>query len=373
MNTIRILAAAICLMAAGIAAQAQQTINASTLQLGKAESEPGHPQYLLNRCGIKLLKSKYVTQHNILRDQQPQEAPLPMKQYCDVIHFSGKAKKLRPIIKSFNDAFAHHCADSACYRCVTFNSGDKARAWKLIYGDSPEAYVEIGSTTSNQMNYTFACFTDLGWPDYRTCYAIEWYDTGKTIFGRFIKTYARIPQPETSSNEDGLWPGSISEQIRVINKEREKRQREWSRILSETSGINGLEILGDSTIAVNGKVVARIGQETPFDFFGSQPSSDRYLRSFNILSQQFLQEETVDPGNLAALSIYTLLKEAATAKALSDDERSVVCSQLKELMKYCESRCESYAGQAPTVSIHNYYSTSRDYFRLAIKVLGGKP
>ncbi len=59
---------------------------------------------------------------------------------------------------------------------------------------------------------------------------------------------------------------------------------------------------------------------------------------------------------------------------LSADERELLCLQLNELIEFCDSQTDSLHKSDKTgTAVRNYYTISRAYFRLAFKVLRGKP
>lgn len=149
-------------------------------------------------------EGKVTINRSIRVDGNPR-ANVPYKtSVCEIntfaIHKPDKkgtyVRKLGDHVRDIAEAIQAEASNPDCYRIVSYCWPNRTQRsqWKLIYGDDPSQYVTLGENPGK--NYIFACFRDRLNPDYRWCYALEWwwYDQKQDIFGRYMKFYAKIPE-----------------------------------------------------------------------------------------------------------------------------------------------------------------------------------
>ncbi len=253
--------------------------------------------------------------------------------YLEVYTFTIK-KKYSSLINDVEAAMLSQKSNPACYRLEHYspNSHEKPRALAIVYGQNAENKIEIGKYQAN--NYTIVNLADQSAEaagQYRTCYAIEWSDINKTIQGRIIISYARIPSLATNIPTTPYYATQSPDNI-------------------------DLSFVTDTVVALS-------GQYFPYDLLREGKlafPTELFLKGeplpiINALMGA-LRESDAEDQPLVASILYRVIKDAVANHLFSDAERKMLISQLERMI--------------PAVSPNDTrYQTAIDYLRLSITIL----
>lgn len=162
-----------------------------------------------------------TTSESIVRERDLSQPGNPMKSMCEVWEFTCDVSLLSRIEHLSALMKANSTSDN-CYYVKTHTPGHTD--WHdILVGDDPSRVVELGR--SERSHYTLVNFLDTldATKSHRYAYALEWQEqntpfklkeqngklikvpvTEKTIKGKVVMTYARVPKPNQQ-----LQPGNV--------------------------------------------------------------------------------------------------------------------------------------------------------------------
>ena len=168
-----------------------------------------------------------TTSESIIRERNLSQSGNPMKSMCEVWEFTCDAN-LASDIEHLSALMAANSSSERCYYVKTHTPG--STEWHdILVGDNPKHLVELGR--SERSRYTIVNFIDTldSTKSHRYAYALEWQEqntpfklkeqngklikipvTEKTLKGKVVMTYARIPQPRQQSENVTKYNATIS-------------------------------------------------------------------------------------------------------------------------------------------------------------------
>lgn len=154
-----------------------------------------------------------TTSESIIRERDLSQSGNPMKSMCEVWEFTCDASMLSGI-EQLHMQMTGSSSSEQCYYVKTHTPG-RADWHDILVGDDPNRLVELGR--SDRSHYVIVNFLDTldATKSHRYAYALEWQEqnipfklkeqngkliktpvTEKTIKGKVVMTYARVPQPK---------------------------------------------------------------------------------------------------------------------------------------------------------------------------------
>lgn len=219
---------------------------------------------LVNEYSTELCTSRTF---NETRDPINPERPLQSK--CEVVCFTIKKKSayqrelLDEMIRIME---TEGRKDRNCYSVNNMNGRENvdANRRKLMIGENTDNYIELGKDYDNYWNVN-AIDTADATKRHRYAYALEWRESGKNIYLRYIVTYAKIPSAATAIRQDP-WP--------IID-------------------------LGPSRIPKDGPIQAENNARVYF------LGKDYPIQALGSVAQEALQREGVSPGHGKSIVAWT--------------------------------------------------------------------
>lgn len=279
---------------------------------------------------------KVEVSRNIGHERDVQKEGTPLKWRRDIITLT-LPKKHRNLLDDMIRAFESNAQyNPKCYGVNSQRGASNGNASnsirRMMYGDFPMDYVEIGKDYNNYINVNILDAKDTT-KTHRYAYALEWREqNGTTEKGavdvRYIVTYGRIP-----SN-----PSSSLEVIKKM-KSNEDAIESYKQYIKRNDPKN-VHRIGDARIPsrflANGDsafVVEEIGE--PAWNTEVLPAMERgnYLLLFSNLKKQY---KTQKNSEFTAISIYSLCKQAVEEgyfKGDSSEELNQLKSEVDKLIK----------------------------------------
>ena len=300
-------------------------------------------------------EKKVEVSRNIGHERDVQKEGTPLKWRRDIITLT-LPKKHRSLLDDMIRAFESNAQYNP--KCYGVNSQRGASSGKnnsnirrMMYGDFPMDYVEIGKDYNNYINVNILDAKDTT-KTHRYAYALEWREqSGTTEKGyvdvRYIITYGKIP----------LGPTTGLEVIKKSNKD---------AIESYKGFIKGLDPknvyrIGDTRIPskllanVDSSFVMREVEGPAFDSVDKAiefaMEMDNVLLTFSNLKRNYQNEKN---SELTAISIYSLCKQAKEYGSFKDnslEEVEQLISEVDKLIKDAKTE------------------TDRKYFMMALSQL----
>ena len=168
-----------------------------------------------------------TTSESIIRERDLSQSGNPMKSMCEVWEFTCNADLISHI-QRLSALMTEKSSSEQCYYVKTHTPGHTD--WHdILVGDDPNRWVELGR--SERSHYTIVNFLDTldATKSHRYAYALEWQEqnipfilkeqngkliktpvTEKTLKGKVVMTYARIPQPKQQSENVKEYSATIS-------------------------------------------------------------------------------------------------------------------------------------------------------------------
>lgn len=162
-----------------------------------------------------------TTSESIVRERDLSQPGNPMKSMCEVWEFTCDVSLLSRIEHLSALMKANSTSDN-CYYVKTHTPGHTD--WHdILVGDDPSRVVELGR--SERSHYTLVNFLDTldATKSHRYAYALEWQEqntpfklkeqngklikvpvTEKTIKGKVVMTYARVPKPNQQLQSENV-------------------------------------------------------------------------------------------------------------------------------------------------------------------------
>lgn len=160
-----------------------------------------------------LASPELTTSESIIRERDLSQPGNPMKSMCEVWEFTCDASLANRIEQLYMQMTTSSSSEQ-CYYVKTHTPG-RADWHDILVGDDPRNLVELGR--SERSHYTIVNFIDTldATKSHRYAYALEWQEqntpfklkeqdgklvkipvTEKTLKGKVVMTYARMPQPK---------------------------------------------------------------------------------------------------------------------------------------------------------------------------------
>lgn len=154
-----------------------------------------------------------TTSQSLIRERDLSQPGNPMKSMCEVWEFTCDASMASRIEQLYMQMTGSSSSEH-CYYVKTHTPG-RADWHDILVGDDPKNLVELGR--SERCHYTIVNFIDTldATKSHRYAYALEWQEqntpfklkeqdgklvkipvTEKTLKGKVVMTYARMPQPK---------------------------------------------------------------------------------------------------------------------------------------------------------------------------------
>lgn len=293
---------------------------------------------------------KVQVKQSIQVDRKPGTEVQGKTSVCEINDFTiaKKNKKgryvehLKDYVSDIAAAIQAEAANPQCYRIASYNAESPAqpRQWNLLYGDDASQYVEIGKYRGR--NYIFACLTDKQNPDYRWCYALEWFEMDKYMQGCYMRLYAKIPEKTTSEPQ---YQGTVKYNAA------DDRFNDFYGLAEGLYG-TGLIINPDHTFTLNGKTLPldsltsafiRLEEMDPIQaeimtgglvtavLKNKASRAEHVMQSFNAMRARWANGDYKTDPTLS-VSIYTLIKDAIAKDILNDDEKELINKIIVEMV-----------------------------------------
>ena len=174
-----------------------------------------------------VLSPGITTSQSIIRERDLSQTGNPMKSMCEVWEFTCDASMASRIEQLYMQMTTSSSSEQ-CYYVKTHTPGS-ADWHDILVGDDPNRLVELGR--SERCHYTIVNFIDTldETKSHRYAYALEWQEqnipfklkeqngklvkmpaTEKTLKGKVVMTYARIPQPKQQQENVKEYRATIS-------------------------------------------------------------------------------------------------------------------------------------------------------------------
>lgn len=168
-----------------------------------------------------LITPGLITSESIIRERDLSQPGNPMKSMCEVWEFTCDVS-LASHIEQLSAQMTASSSSEQCYYVKTHTPG-RADWHDILVGDDPKNLVELGR--SERSHYTIVNFIDTidATKSHRYAYALEWQEqnipfklkeqdgklvkmpvTEKTLKGKVVITYARMPQPKQQLQQESL-------------------------------------------------------------------------------------------------------------------------------------------------------------------------
>lgn len=162
-----------------------------------------------------------TTSESIVRERDLSQPLKPMKSMCEVWDFTCDASLLS-YIEHLSSYMKANSSSEQCYYVKTHTPG-RVDWHDILVGDDPSRVVELGR--SERSHYTLVNFLDTldATKSHRYAYALEWLEqntpfklkeqngklikvpvTEKTIKGKVVMTYARVPKPNQQLQSENV-------------------------------------------------------------------------------------------------------------------------------------------------------------------------
>ena len=162
-----------------------------------------------------------TTSESIVRERDLSQPLKPMKSMCEVWDFTCDASLLS-YIEHLSSYMKANSSSEQCYYVKTHTPG-RVDWHDILVGDDPSRVVELGR--SERSHYTLVNFLDTldATKSHRYAYALEWQEqntpfklkeqngklikvpvTEKTIKGKVVMTYARVPKPNQQLQSENV-------------------------------------------------------------------------------------------------------------------------------------------------------------------------
>lgn len=271
---------------------------------------------------------------NIGHERDVQKEGTPLKWRRDIITLT-LPKKHRNLLDDMIRAFESNALYNP--KCYGVNSQRGASSGntnssirRMMYGDFPMDYVEIGKDYNNYINVNILDVKDTT-KTHRYAYALEWREqSGTTEKGavdvRYTVTYGKIP----SSPSTGL------EVIKKSNKDAIESYKGFIKGLDPKNVYRIRDARIPSRFLANGDsafVVEEIGEPAWNTEVLPAMERENYLLLFSNLKKQY---KTQKNSEFTAISIYSLCKQAVEEgyfKGDSSEELNQLKSEVDKLIK----------------------------------------
>ena len=162
-----------------------------------------------------------ATSESVIRERDLSKPGNPMKSTCEIWDFTCDASLLSHI-EQLSRTMTANSSSEQCYYVKTHTAG--RMDWHdILVGDDPSRVVELGR--SERSHYTLVNFLDTldATKSHRYAYALEWQEqntpfklkeqngklikvpvTEKTIKGKVVMTYARVPKPNQQLQSENV-------------------------------------------------------------------------------------------------------------------------------------------------------------------------
>lgn len=277
---------------------------------------------------------KVEVSRNIGHERDVQKEGTPLKWRRDIITLT-LPKKHRNLLDDMIRAFESNALYNP--KCYGVNSQRGASSGntnssirRMMYGDFPMDYVEIGKDYNNYINVNILDVKDTT-KTHRYAYALEWREqSGTTEKGavdvRYTVTYGKIP----SSPSTGL------EVIKKSNKDAIESYKGFIKGLDPKNVYRIRDARIPSRFLANGDsafVVEEIGEPAWNTEVLPAMERENYLLLFSNLKKQY---KTQKNSEFTAISIYSLCKQAVEEgyfKGDSSEELNQLKSEVDKLIK----------------------------------------
>lgn len=300
-------------------------------------------------------EKKVEVSRNIGHERDVQKEGTPLKWRRDIITLT-LSKKHRSLLDDMIRAFESNAQyNPKCYGVNSqrgaSNDNTSNSIRRMMYGDFPMDYVEIGKDYNNYINVNILDAKDTT-KTHRYAYALEWREQiGTTEKGavdvRYIITYGKIPTSPNSSLE-------------VIKKSNKDAIESYKGFIKGLDPKNVYRI-GDTRIPskllanVDSSFVMRELEGPAFDSVDKAiefaMEMDNVLLTFSNLKRNYQNEKN---SELTAISIYSLCKQAKEYGSFKDnslEEVEQLISEVDKLIKDAKTE------------------TDRKYFMMALSQL----
>ena len=162
-----------------------------------------------------------TTSESIIRERDLSQTGNPMKSMCEVWEFTCEAS-MASHIEHLSAQMSASSSSEQCYYVKTHTPG-RTDWHDILVGEDPNRLVELGR--SERSSYIIVNFLDTldATKSHRFAYALEWQEqntpfklkeqdgklvkipvTEKTLKGKVVMTYARVPKPKQQLQPENL-------------------------------------------------------------------------------------------------------------------------------------------------------------------------
>ena len=304
---------------------------------------------------------KVEVSRNIGHERDVHKEGTPLKWRRDIITLT-LPKKHRNLLDDMIRAFESNAQyNPKCYGVNSqrgaSNDNTSNSIRRMMYGDFPMDYVEIGKDYNNYINVNILDAKDTT-KTHRYAYALEWREqSGTTEKGavdvRYIITYGKIP---TS-------PNSSLEVIKKSNKDAIESYKGFIKGLDpknvyrigDARTKDNLAISGDSAFVVE-EIKGKPYKSVDGALINPLRDSEHILLMFSSLKQEYKKQKN---SELGAIVIYSLCKRANEEGYFRDDS----LEELKQLITEVAELTE----EAKTVTDRNYFRMAREQLDKILK------
>ena len=302
---------------------------------------------------------KVEVSRNIGHERDVQKEGTPLKWRRDIITLT-LPKKHRNLLDDMIRAFESNAQyNPKCYGVNSQRGASNDNASnsirRMMYGNFPMDYVEIGKDYNNYINVNILDAKDTT-KTHRYAYALEWRETNGTtekgaVDVRYIITYGKIPSS----------PSSSFEVIKKSNKDAIESNKGFIKGLDPKNVYRIGDARTKDNLAISGDSVFVI-REIEGPAFNSVdealPAMERgnYLLMFSNLKQHYKTQKNTE---FTAISIYSLCKQAVEEGYFKDGSQEELKQMIIEVAELTE--------EAKTVTDRNYFRMAREQLDKILK------